>query len=291
MQNTDKDIPKFSFHNSTNPNLGFEIIPFKTIIDAEKQLGHKPHKIDFYQLLYFTKGTGCHKVDFTNIPYSPGTIIPVAKDQVQQFDATAGTEGFAVLFENDFLISEINDTGYLFDFVIFTQSIAPANLKLSQELEYLFHILSKEQDNPNGFMSTEHLRNSLKNFLILLEREKRTLAGVPCEDTLLLYGKFRRLVENELKYAIRVNDITIALGVSMKKLNEATKLYGKSTPKEYIDNRLILEAKRLISFSDMPVKAIAYELGFDEPTNFTKFFKARTGKTPKQFKNGQIKSR
>ncbi|MCC8173154.1 MAG: helix-turn-helix domain-containing protein, partial [Odoribacter sp.] len=74
------------------------------------------------------------------------------------------------------------------------------------------------------------------------------------------------------------------LGIGEKTLSKEVKLLTGKTPKLYIDERLTLEAKRLLSYSLLTVKEICFELGFDEPTNFGKFFKKQTGITPVAFR-------
>jgi len=60
------------------------------------------------------------------------------------------------------------------------------------------------------------------------------------------------------------------------------------TPKQLIDERILLEAKRLLVHSNDPGKIIGLSLGFDEPTNFNKFFKKHTGKTPSEFRASYV---
>ena len=73
------------------------------------------------------------------------------------------------------------------------------------------------------------------------------------------------------------------IGLSSKKLTSLSKKYLKDTPADYIHKRKILEAKRLLSNSKLSVKEVAYSLGFDQPTYFTKYFKKYTDITPKEF--------
>ncbi len=75
------------------------------------------------------------------------------------------------------------------------------------------------------------------------------------------------------------------LGINEKILSKEVKALTGKTPKVYIDSRTILEAKRLLSYSSLSIKEIGYNLGFDEPTNFNKFFRKHTAQTPAQFRN------
>lgn len=77
------------------------------------------------------------------------------------------------------------------------------------------------------------------------------------------------------------------LNVSEKRLQTATRKLLDRSPKELIKDRLLLEAKRLLTYSSDSIKEIAFRLGFDEATNFTKFFKKNTGEVPLNFRSGQ----
>ena len=74
------------------------------------------------------------------------------------------------------------------------------------------------------------------------------------------------------------------LSISTKHLNGIVKEFTLNTAKQFIDNLVILETKRAIASSNYSLKEIGYAVGFDEVTNFTKFFKKHTGTSPKQFK-------
>ncbi|MEN9701160.1 MAG: hypothetical protein RIR55_475, partial [Bacteroidota bacterium] len=75
------------------------------------------------------------------------------------------------------------------------------------------------------------------------------------------------------------------MAVSEKKLNKSTlKVLGKS-PKVLIDERVVLEAKRLLAHTTSSIKEIGFELGFDEPTNFIKYFRKHVASTPIDFRS------
>ena len=72
-----------------------------------------------------------------------------------------------------------------------------------------------------------------------------------------------------------------------KQLAGAVRQAVGMTPKAYLDQRRLLEAKRLLSFSDLSIKEVAYGLGFDEPTNVNKFFRKHAGLSPGDFRLAQ----
>ena len=81
-----------------------------------------------------------------------------------------------------------------------------------------------------------------------------------------------------------VQAYTSLLNISEKQLNKSTTMLIGKTPKQIINDRVILEAKRLLVHGNKSVKEISYKLGYDEPTNFIKYFKKITGNTPTEFR-------
>ena len=110
------------------------------------------------------------------------------------------------------------------------------------------------------YMKDEFFSNQVKSFLLLLEREKRSRAEIKCQDSLLIFQKFHRHLEDKLSYQLKVNEICEFLNVNSKQLGMAVSLYARTTTKDFINDRLILEAKRLLSYSSMSIKEIAYEI-------------------------------
>ena len=94
----------------------------------------------------------------------------------------------------------------------------------------------------------------------------------------------KRLLEEHFKTVKSVSFYAEKMNVSPKTLNQTTlKIFGKS-PKSIIDERVILECKRLLVHSNMSIKEIAFHLGFEEPTNFNKYFKKHLSTTPAHFR-------
>ena len=80
------------------------------------------------------------------------------------------------------------------------------------------------------------------------------------------------------------------MNVSEKRLTNATaRTFGKS-PKTIIDERVTLEAKRLLIHTNLSIKEVGYDLGFEEPTNFIKYFRKHNNKTPIEFRESYLNS-
>jgi AraC family transcriptional activator of pobA len=140
--------------------------------------------------------------------------------------------------------------------------------------------------NEKDSLQTDILKNLLHNFLLLSEREKRKQNFIEIKkDANLDYVMvFKDLLETNYKTQKHVKYYAKEMIISEKRLNQATsKLFGK-TPKELIDDRVMLEAKRVLAHTTESVKEICYYLGFEEPTNFIKYFKKHSVITPTEFR-------
>ena len=276
------EISTYEFKNKRT-TLGVEIVDLKKIMTL-KDKALKAHRLNFYQILIITKGRGIHEVDFQQIACSENTVIPVAMGQVQRFTFNPNLDGYAIVFTPDFLIKEDLDYSYLYDFTIFLHTINPISSIANQAVYTLINEMISEQQKELAFNTIEYQRNLLKNFLIQIERNKRERTDIVCNDSLELFLKFRKLLEENVNYKVRVVDLCEQLNISKKQLNGSIKLYPHTTAKKYIDDRILLEIKRLLVYSTLSIKEIAYEIGFEDPTNFTKYFKARMKILPTEYR-------
>lgn len=275
-------IPNCNFNNKKS-KLGLEIVPLQRILDHTQKREYEAHRLNFYQILIFTKGRGVHEVDFEKIAYSENTVIPVAMGQVQRFSDNDQADGYALLFKPDFIIKGDMDYQYLYDYSIFTHSIKPISNIANKEVYSLLQEMIIEQNKDDLFDTSDYQRNLLKNFLIQLERNKRQRVDIVCNDSFDLYIRFKKIVEEKISYKLRVGDICDELNVTAKQLNAAIKLFVSANAKQFIEDRLVLEIKRLLGYTTLSIKEIAFEIGFEDPTNFTKYFKNRVNMLPTEY--------
>ncbi len=140
-----------------------------------------------------------------------------------------------------------------------------------------------EKDNIQG----EMLRMLLKRLIILITRlaKRQHLNGFDLpEEEFDIVRRFNLLVENHYWQYHQVQDYANLLNKSPKTLSNLFALYNNKTPLQVIKERIALEAKRLLQYTDKTSKEIAFELGFEDPANFSRFFKQQTGLPPGDFK-------
>lgn len=281
------EIIKDIFHSKVVPQpVPFEIISFKSIYSRytgkDSHIYHC-HRIQFNALLIITAGNGTHNIDCKEYHLQAGTIIPLVKEQVHRFNEQLEVEGLIITFTNEFIAENTSERD-LFHFLQLYHSpvlqVDPENIRL---LTPYTDLLFREQKSGSMYLKEELMKNIFLSLLIQLKRltplEHYAADSQRFRDFIL----FKQLIIKEFAQTHNANDYAGALGVSYKYLNDICKEFSHKTAKAFIDNWLILEVKRNLSEKKYSIKEIAYNTGFDEPTNLIRFFKKHTGETPGQF--------
>jgi AraC family transcriptional regulator, transcriptional activator of pobA len=281
-------IPKISFRNE-RIDSGFECLSLKELTASVPATDHdpgKPHRIGFFVLLFITGKQVKHQVDFKKHMLSDKDCLLIAQNQVHAFDKKEKYEGTILLFTQDFLLNYLSKATYSKISRLFNYHLYSPVYKTNPEIRSLLHQIIRMDKDKNEEFKTNSLAALLSLLLLQMARinfEKQQLfQGRGLE----LFDRFKTLVEQEYSHSRNVNHFADKLCVSYKHLNEITKSCMQKTAKEFIDEYLVLEIKRKLCSTGASVKEIAYECGFDEPTNFHKYFLKHTGKTPVQFRSG-----
>lgn len=240
---------------------------------------------NLFNIIWIKNGKGRYKIDFKTYEAEDDTIFFLTPGQVLEVEDEAIRQGYRVAFAREFyyLESETGEAacnGLLFNNVYETAPcirLSDADKRIfERSVEYLF----EELENP-GDSHHELIINYLNVFLIKAARLKREQSGVQkrfLKQSLL--DKFSRLVEQHFRVKHAVSEYADILNVSPKTLSKRLQSEYAQTPSEVIQSRLMLEAKRLLRFGESSVKEIAYELGFEDPAYFTRFFKKHSSVCP-----------
>ncbi|MVT09539.1 AraC family transcriptional regulator [Chitinophaga tropicalis] len=269
--------------------LEFEIIPFSGLYSKSRDIIIKPHRTSFYHIIWFEKGTTKHLVDFKPVPIKENNLLFLNKDVVQVYEDKPKAEGIAIVFTDSFFSKSEADIKFLHESILFNDLFSVSIIELKKQagiFSNLVKLMKEELSNRKDAMQGDILKNLLHNFLLYAERERReqnfqeVKKGADLDYVLL----FKDLIEANYKKNKQVSFFASSLSVTEKRLNLAiNKILGK-TAKQMIDERIMLEAKRLLAHSHESIKEIAYSLGFDEPTNFIKFFRRNNQHTPVEFR-------
>ena len=242
-----------------------------------------PLRPTFHSLLLITSGEMTHAVDFVQYRLRRGCSLWVRPGQVQLFGDDRPT-GDLVVFQADFLIPGTLAAAVADDRHRNSAANSPAVASSSVDrprraLRREYADVARER-RPTG-AQTETLRHLLSALILSL--------GLPDGDRSPagLDARFRDLLDRDFRNAHNVDHYAHQLGYSTRTLERATQAASEESPKQAINRRIVLEARRLLAHTDQPIGTLARELGFRDPANFSSFFTQESGETPTSFRNRQ----
>jgi len=285
-------IEVIGYHPPQPYTLDLEILPVSVLRRrASADFLRKPERIKFHLIICVTSGRCSHGVDFRTVECRRGSVLTLHPGQVQRYDVSTEWHGWLVLFRPRFLQPQEAETP-LNELDVFRQLDALASHLQLEEFEYdavvegIARMFSDTQRDASPGVLHALLRSQLHAILIRLH-----LAQARREDPRLdppaLVKRFRRYrlaVEEHFQKRHAVAGYAKLLGCSEKSLGRAVQKIAGITAKEFLSQRIALEAKRLLAHTALPVSVIAHRLGFDEPTNFVKFFRREVRQSPGAFR-------
>lgn len=217
------------------------------------------------------------------------SLFFINKSCVHSFDKRGDYEGLALIFTDDFFCKTDADRYFLRNAQLFNNPNLFSTISLDREFSFFYDNILRIKDElkmPTDSFQFEILHNTLHNILLRAERlaiQQNTQdikKGADYEYTSL----FRDLVENQYTKKKSVGEYASQLFISEKRLGQATTKILGMNPKEFINERIMLEAKRLLVHSNRSIKEIGIELGFDDPAYFFRYFRKYSESTPIEFR-------
>ncbi len=244
----------------------------------------QPHKHDFFMVFFVEKGSGVHNVDFTQHIVADNQVYFIRPGQVHNWLLHVETIGFQLMLSPEVMTVFSN----LSPFSFYEQSVASC-LSLSDKefQEFKSHLLELELVlDHEGVLVKEIALLRLHLLLKLLQNDY--LKAFPEYECATkpekMINRFNALIDTYFKEESSVQFYADKLNITPNYLNILCQKYVKMPAGDLIKERTILEAKRLLSSTDLSIKEIAYQLGFNDNGYFSKVFKKYTGKTPGDFK-------
>lgn len=279
-------MKKYTFRSTTR--FEFELKDISEITKKKQENVGVPHRADFYQIIIIESHNSVQEVDFKKISVDQKQILFVGKNQVIRFDISSSYSGKLLLFTDDFFNRTTHDTLLLKETNLFNPFSPNVVIETNAKIQKLLDLIQQETALKTYAFQENMLRHLLSAFLIEASQISTQNYQYTENKDYLIALQFSDLVEKEYKNINKVKDYARLMGISVKPLMHSLKSAVGKTPKQFIDDRIILEAKRLLVYGHKSIKEITFELGFDEPTNFSKFFRNHTGKRPAEFKSEHL---
>lgn len=248
-----------------------------------------PHRHDFYTVLIIKRSKGKHHIDFNTYKLGNAQIYFVAPGQVHQLVEEEMSEGYSLLFTQNFLLENniqlrfIEDLNLFHDFgesppLTLNEVQIDRILDYAKQMEALCEMASDLKYDAVGSLLKLILIHC--NLYCSLDPEEPS----QMDPSATLLGRFKDLINEHNTEWHQLSQYADALNVSSDYLNRVVKSRTGKRAKNHIQSRIMIAAKRLLYFSDKSNKEIAFELGFQEPSHFSSFFKNCAGISPSAFK-------
>ncbi|MET9760471.1 AraC family transcriptional regulator [Streptomyces sp. NPDC006372] len=279
-------ITEVPFRPSPGGPPGAEVWDFARLRERAAQDGVdllKPMRAEFHHLISVKRGFLRHWVDGVEHLMPPGAWLWIRPDQVHRFDTSVETaQGAVVFFMPGFVAPGTVAAAYVGPF--HPQGTLVPDAEERASLDATLSLLETTYDSV-GALPVEayielirHLVSALVLRLAHLHDDTRT---TPVGND--VFRRYAAAVDRDLATTRRVDDYARALGYSVRTLTRACRAATGRSAKQYLDDRTVLEAKRLLVHTGLSAAAVGERLGFSSPTVFTKFFRTRAGETPAAF--------
>lgn len=243
------------------------------------------HRIDFHVVMLFDDGPVRHMIDFAEYEASAGDLLWIRPGQVHRFSRSDGYRGTVLTMQPGFLPrATVEATGlYRYDLPPLLRPDAPRLAALRASLAQLRREYEDTATLPLS-LHTAVLRHSLTAFLLRLAHLAASSAEAARGPSDTTFTLFRDAVERDFATNHSVSAYADSLGYSRRTLVRAVRAATGETPKSFIDKRVVLEAKRLLAHTDLPIGRVGAAVGFPDAANFSKFFHQHTDQTPAAFR-------
>jgi AraC family transcriptional regulator, transcriptional activator of pobA len=256
----------------------------------EKDFYARKTGFDYYTIAWNTGGEQQVVIDGMSFRFPPGSLLPLMMNQGYRFDLAENiitfqfNRAFYCVVDHD---AEVSCVGF-----IFYGPVPVMFIRLDDEESEKMHRLRDmfvEEFEGEEDIKGDMLRTLLVRLIIKLTRlaKKQFFEEAPAHQSYQLMRQYSLLVEKHFRQQKQVSYYAVLLHKSPKTLSNLFFRYGQKTPLQIIHQRLLLETKRLLTYTDKSVKEISHDLGFEDAANFSKFIRGLTGKSPSELKGSR----
>lgn len=255
---------------------------FRTMEEIEKNSNGQqdiPHRHNYYTIIWAKEACGKHYIDYREYDIKPNKVFFVSPGQVHQVLVHKNATGDVILFTREFLNRYDINEEFIYNLGLFADVPDTPPLSITEEggkiLETITQniALAMQEDAPFKY---ERIGAYVKLFLIECNR----YAIIPKEDFpefdqsgTQIVKNFKKLLEENFQRWHKVSDYAAKLNITPDYFNNVLKSAIGKSAKEYIQYRIVLEAKRLGVHTNLSSKEISFSLGFDDPSHFSRFYK------------------
>ena len=244
-----------------------------------------PRRLIRYVLIWCSSGTATVVIDDKELTVHEHQVLTITSGQFHYFKSYKGAEGFILEFTYDFFCKDDNDIELIFHNGLF------CHFDLNEVISVRNHDIVETQlglvrdellRRPYQYLVSVHSRIEL--ILVEINRTK-VERGDEVYKPDALFLKFLELVRANFERRHSLRHFARLLGTTESKLNAQSKLHTGRTAQSVMFGLILSEAKRLLTYQNLPIKEVAFKLGFNDPFYFSNFFKKHTRISPRSYQS------
>lgn len=262
------------------------------IYDAAAGQTDVPHRHDYYTVLLVRSARGEHRIDYRSFPFQAQQVHFISPGQVHQVAVSERPRGWVFTFSPAFLVENNIPESFISNINLFQPfGESPPLLVDDQTFDRLRGMIREmETCLPQAFTYRNRALGALLQLFLIYCSNSTSINSAQLDEEnagVCLLRDFKQQVEQQYTTWHKVQDYAAAAHVTPKHLSQTVKNLTGKTAKEVIQDRLVLEAQRLLLHTELSIKEIAYRTGFEEPLHFSSFFKKQVGVSPTAFRSTQ----
>ena len=282
----EKELPLFELNIFSKPGTWSEFY-IQNIRDhvAEHTFVGKPHKHDFYLILFVERGSGVHVIDFTEYPVQSGMIFLMTPGQVHTWTLSPDIAGWVIFFTREFYEMHLSQNSLL-EFPFYHSLVSMPLISVPEADVFKFAVgqMHEHYKNRTTPPNARILRAWLEVFLLEAAKYYDDSRHPTGSHQTFKIRKLEQLIDDNFRTLKQPSDYAELMNVTPAHLNSICKASLGKTLSDLIQGRLILEAKRMFAYSDMNVNEVAEALNFTDASYFVRWFRKHNGSTPEDFR-------
>ncbi len=273
-------IQSFARHE---PGAHFYMTRLEKLVQEFKGID-KPHSHTFYLVMWLSQGSGTHTIDFKTFSIAPNQLYFLTPGQVHSWSLSPHTRGYNLFIEANFFRARFGNRLLEYPFFHSHQhqpllEVTSQQALFSDLFTYAYEEYEQQQPNRTDvFLSFVH---------ILLETANRLYNQQWAGSDTHLYDRIREyedLIETQFLTVRQIKTYADLMNLTPNHLNHICKKVLGKTASQLLHERIIIEGQRLLTHTTHSIQEIAFQLGFDDPSYFGRFFKKHAGQTPVDFR-------
>lgn len=251
------------------------------------------HRHTFYEIIWVDEGRSRQIIDYQEYQLAPESLFFISPGQLHYFEEWEPLRGGSILFTDAFFLLNQQNTDKLFELSFLDNFYANPLLQLSSadfgDIRQTIDLLDRERQRPDY---TPAIAQPLLHVLVAqIQRCVNAQHEQPVSRRYLIqYKQLKTLLDTHYTENQPVSFYASALHITPHHLNLVCRQVTGRTASDVVRSRSMLEAKRLLSFTDLTITEVATRLNFMDPSYFARVFRAETGQSPATFKQAMSES-